>query len=67
LWRNAVGSATPIGFGAAMANALAARPGQVSEAEIGMRNGTPIYEVKLVGNGRDRSVKVHALTGAIIP
>jgi uncharacterized membrane protein YkoI len=66
-WRAAVGDVAPVGFGTAMANALAARPGQVNEVEIGMRAGTPIYEVKIVGAGRERSVKVHALTGAIIP
>jgi uncharacterized membrane protein YkoI len=61
-----LGGQTPIGFGAAMSAAVGATGGDVSRVEIGTVGATPIYEVKTVVNLRERSVKVHALTGAVI-
>lgn len=63
----AVGNATPIGYQAAMQNALAVRSGDVTKIEMKTVGSTAIYEVKIFSGNRERSVKVNALTGAIIP
>ncbi|GJQ30781.1 MAG: hypothetical protein HBSAPP03_26650 [Phycisphaerae bacterium] len=50
----------------AMAAALAVTVGEVSEFEIGTRLGAPIYEIKVLNGARERSVKVHAVTGVVL-
>ena len=50
-----------------MQRALAVRSGDVNKIELQMIGATPAYEVKIAQNNRERSVKVNALTGAIIP
>lgn len=64
---NALAGQTAIGHVSAMGRALAVRSGTVTEVEMDMIGATPIYEVKVSSAGRERSVKVNALTGAIIP
>jgi uncharacterized membrane protein YkoI len=65
-FRAAVGSSTPIGHVQAMARALTAARGDVSKIEIGVLGTQPMYEVKVTLGARTRTVKVHALTGAIL-
>lgn len=64
---NALAGQTAIGHVSAMGRALAVRAGTVTEVEMEMIGSTAIYEVKITAGGRERSVKVNALTGAIIP
>ncbi|GDX99971.1 hypothetical protein LBMAG48_23750 [Phycisphaerae bacterium] len=63
---NALAGQTAIGHASAISRALAARSGDVSEIEMQMQGAIAIYEVKIVQAGRERSVKVNAITGAIV-
>lgn len=63
---DAVQGESPIGHARAMAAAVAATGGEVTDVEIGMRGAAPIYEIKTVAGMRVWSVKVNALTGAVI-
>ncbi len=65
-FRTALGTNTPITYANAMALAVAARAGDVSEIEIGVLGGQPFFEVKVQQGARSRSVKVNAITGAIL-
>lgn len=62
----ALNGQTVIGHADAMGRALAVRSGQVTEVEMQMLGATAIYEVKVLQGTRERSVKVNAITGAII-
>jgi|GEM_PF-1177673 len=63
----ALGSQNAIGFGGAMQIAADASQSEVSRAEIGVYRSQPIYEVKVLSGRREVSVKVNAVTGAIMP
>jgi hypothetical protein len=62
----ALGGQAAIGYSRAMAAALRGVPGEVTKIEIGTLGARPIYEVKVQAGSRVRSVKVHAVTGAIL-
>jgi uncharacterized membrane protein YkoI len=63
---NALAGQTAIGHVSAMGRALAVRAGTVTEVELQMNGTIVVYEVKVSSGGRERSVKVNALTGAIV-
>ncbi|MCC6952423.1 MAG: PepSY domain-containing protein [Phycisphaerales bacterium] len=63
----ALGTQAAIGFGGAMQIAADASQSGVSRAELGVYRGQPIYEVKVLSGRREVSVKVNAVTGAIVP
>lgn len=65
-FRTALGTSTPLTHADAMARALTVARGDVSAIEIGMQGGQPMYEVKVTLGARSRSIKVHAVTGAIL-
>jgi len=65
-YAQALAGRTPIAPAQAMAIASAARRADVSRLEIGVVGGTPIYEVKVLSGGREVSVKVNAVSGAIL-
>ncbi len=65
-FRTALGTSTPLTHADAMARALTVARGDVSAIEIGMQGGQPMYEVKVTLGARTRSIKVHAVTGAIL-
>ncbi|MCE7973227.1 MAG: hypothetical protein DYG92_02705 [Leptolyngbya sp. PLA1] len=62
-----LGEQPAIGFGGAMQIAADAAQAEVSRAEVGVYRAQPIYEVKVLSGRREVSVKVHAVTGAIMP
>jgi len=57
---------SPIGYTRAMEIALGVRPGDINAVELEMLGNRPIYEVKVLGGGRERSIKIHAATGAVL-
>ncbi len=62
----ALGSATPISYELAIDRAWNSLHGDVLKVEPGLHLTQPIFEVRILTGNRERSVKVNAITGAIV-
>lgn len=62
----ALGTSTPISFQTAVTAAWTQTRGDVLKVEPELHNGAPVYEVRMQTGSRERTIKVHAVTGAIV-
>ncbi|HEX2836610.1 MAG TPA: PepSY domain-containing protein [Phycisphaerales bacterium] len=62
----ALGASTPISFQTAVTAAWTQTRGDVLKVEPELHNGAPVYEVRMQTGSRERTIKVHAVTGAIV-
>lgn len=62
----ALGASAPISFQTAITAAWTQTRGDVLKVEPELHNGAPVYEVRMQTGSRERTIKVHAVTGAVV-